>query len=106
MNDFWVGTWLHCPPDKHFVKGRRTIMKHLRFGPVETRIWFVTEDGGCFYEETVLEGLEDRFFEPISTVEMMDALEHEIDLCQRFHGEGLIPLFLAERARLEETKDA
>ena len=29
MKDFWVAHWLHCPPEREFVNGRRVILKHL-----------------------------------------------------------------------------
>ena len=58
MKDFWVAHWLHCPPEREFVNGQRVILKKLCFGPGESQVWFVTEDGRCWYEETILEGIQ------------------------------------------------
>ena len=102
MTGFQVGDWLHCPPKEQFVQGRRVLIQHLCFGPLETRQWFVTEDGRFFYEEHIIEGCRagELFREARTREELLRALDCEIQLCRRFQGEALIPLFQAERDRL------
>lgn len=105
MQDFWVGSWLHSPPNNTFVNGRRTIVTHLCFGPVETRTWFVTEEGERFYEEQILEGVQagDQFLEPVSKAELLQVLDHEIALCQSMHCTDAQLRFQAEKEYLEST---
>ena len=101
MKDFWVSHWLHCPPEREFVNGRRVILKKLCFGPVESRLWFVTEDGRCWYEESISEGIQagDRFLEPISREALLRLLDSEIALCQRLQQLEASSLFQEEKER-------
>lgn len=101
MKDFWVASWLHCPPEERFVNGRRTLIRHLCFGLAESRVWFVTEEGRCFYEERIMEGPQagDVFLEPVSRENLIHLLDKEISLCRQLNREELIPLFLREKER-------
>lgn len=101
MKDFWVAHWLHCPPEREFVNGRRVILKKLCFGPVESRIWFVTEDGRCWYEENIQEGSRtgDHFLEPVSRKALLRLLDSEIAVCQRLQQLEACALFQAEKER-------
>ena len=101
MKNFWVAHWLHCPPEREFVNGRRVILKKLCFGPVESRIWFVTEDGRCWYEETIQEGIRarDHFLEPVSREALLRLLDSEIAVCQRLQQLEACALFQAEKER-------
>ena len=48
---FWVGNWLHDPPSKEYDStGKRAIIKHLCFGPVETQTWYESVDGQYYCE--------------------------------------------------------
>ena len=104
MRDFWVGHWLHCPPEENFSGGRRAVLRHLCFGPAETRAWFVTKEGDFFYEEHILEGCQagEHCLEPCTRTELLRALDREMELCRRFQGEELLPLFQAERDALNQ----
>ena len=101
MRNFWAGSWLHCPPEREFVNGRRTILKKLCFGSVESQIWFVTEDGRCWYEESIQEGIQagDRFLEPVSREALLRLLVSEIALCLRLQQMGACSLFQEEKER-------
>ena len=101
MKDFWVAHWLHCPPEREFVNGRRVILKHLCFGPAESRVWFATEEGGCWYEERTLEGVQagEPLLEPVGREELQRLLSGEVALCRRLRQEELIPLFQEEKER-------
>ena len=101
MADFWAAHWLHCPPERQFVNGRRVILKELCFGPVEVHVWFVLEDGSCWHEHQFQEGLQEgeQLLEPVSRDELRRRLEKEISLCRRLNQEHLIPLFQQELDR-------
>ena len=101
MKDFWVAHWLHCPPEREFVNGRRVILKKLCFGPVVSQVWFVTEDGRCWYEETIQEGSRtgDHFLEPVSREALLRLLDSEIAVCQRLQQLEACSLFQAEKER-------
>ena len=84
-----------------FVNDRRIILKKLCFGPAEAHIWFVTEDGGCWHEHQLLEGIQagDRFLEPVSWNILRRLLDSEISLCRQLHQKHLIPLLQQELDR-------
>ena len=105
MTGFWVGSWLHGPPGEESVHGRRVLLSHLCFGPLESREWFVTEEDRFFYEEHILEGCQagETLREARTREELLEALDHEMELCVRFHGEALLPLLQAERDRWAES---
>lgn len=86
---FWVGSWLHDTPDTEYdAGGKQAIIKHLCFGPLETRIWYKLIDGQCCCEIHFAEGVQEgeRFTDFISKSEMLEVIETEIMLCTR-HGE-------------------
>ncbi|MEY8318871.1 hypothetical protein AALB19_16375 [Oscillospiraceae bacterium 50-58] len=99
MRNFWVGSWLHCPPEEEFVNGRRILLKKLCFGPGESQVWFVTEDGRCWYEETIQEGgrTGDHFLEPVSRKALLRLLDSEIAVCQRLNQTEARLLFQKEK---------
>lgn len=101
--NFWVGNWMHCVPDKkHDADGRRNIVQHLCWGPLETQIWFETSDHKYYYEEHIIEGIleGERSLEVISKIEMIKVLDEEIVLCQKYNAASLVPLFEAEREKI------
>lgn len=86
---FWVGSWLHDTPDTEYnASGKQAIIKHLCFGPLETKIWYKLIDGQYCCETHFAEGLQDgeRFTDFISKSEMLEVMETEIALCRK-HGE-------------------
>lgn len=102
---FWSGKWLHDPPSKEYDStGKRTIIKHLCFGPAETQIWYETADGQCYFELHIIEGLQagDVFLDQISKVKMLEAINTEIELCKQFNETQLVALFQAEKDRIEQ----
>ncbi len=99
MRNFWVGSWLHCPPEEEFVNGRRILLKKLCFGPGESQVWFVTEDGRCWYEETILEGIQagEHLLELVSRETLLGILDSEITICQRLNQTEARLLFQKEK---------
>ncbi len=103
--DFWVGKWLHKAPDKEFdAAGKRAIVKHLCFGPLETRIWHELKNGQYHYEVHFIEGIQagDVFTDCIGRSEMMEVIRAEIALCQKYNKRDLAALFQAEIERMEK----
>lgn len=104
--EFWVGQWMHCAPDeKYDANGRRNIIKHMCWGPLETQIWFETSDHKYYYEEHIIEGIleGDKTLEAISKIEMIKAINDEIILCKKYSASKLIPLFENEREKIENN---
>lgn len=101
MKDFWVASWLHCPPESQFTGGRRVIFKKLCFGPAEAQLWFVTEDGNIWHEERILEGTQEgeRLLEPVSREDLLRLLEQELSLCQRLGCQEALLLIQEEAER-------
>ena len=74
---FWVGNWLHDPPSKEYDStGKRAIIKHLCFGPVETQTWYESVDGQYYCELHIIDGLQARdvFLDRISKAKMLEAI--------------------------------
>ena len=104
MNAFRVGVWEHSAPEEHYDRdGKRAIIKHLCYGPLETMIYGVTTDSTYYWEYHIIEGLEEgeRFLEYISKEKMLHAIDHEISLCEQYQALAMIPLFLREKEQIE-----
>ena len=102
---FWVGNWLHDPPSKEYDStGKRAIIKHLCFGPVETQTWYESVDGQYYCELCIIEGLQagDVFLDRISKAKMLEVIITEIDLCKRLGEAELAAAFQAEKDRIEK----
>lgn len=102
--DFWAGAWLHSGPDRECsADGRRMIVKHLRFGPAETQIWYEVKDGRYCCELHIIEGLQAGgvFVDWISRDSMRKVLENEIALCEKY---GKMELGILFRAEIEKVK--
>lgn len=100
---FWVGSWLHDIPDREFASdGKQVIVKHLCFGPLETRIWYKLEDGQYCREIHFIEGLQEgeRCVDSISKSEMLKVIENEIDLCKKYNETDLSILLQAEKEKI------
>ncbi|MDE7297817.1 MAG: hypothetical protein K2N94_03165 [Lachnospiraceae bacterium] len=103
---FWVGAWLHDTPDTGYdAKGKRAVVKHLCFGPLETRIWYQCKDGQYCREIHFIEGLqaEELFTDFISKSEMLKVIEAEIALCKKYNQTELSVLFQAEKEEIETS---
>ncbi|MCI8423947.1 MAG: hypothetical protein HFF50_10555 [Lawsonibacter sp.] len=101
---FWVGKWLHDPPSAVYDStGKRAVLKHLCFGPVETQIWYVSADGQYYRELHIMEGPQagDLFLDRINRAEMLEAITAEIDLCQKNGETELAALFQAEKDHIQ-----
>lgn len=99
---FTVGTWTHDAPDtKYSASGKQVIIKHLCFGPLETRIWYKLIDGQYCREIHFIEGLQagERFTDFISKSEMLEVVENEIALCRKYGEIDMATLLQAERKR-------
>ena len=75
MNAFRIGIWEHAAPEEHYDRdGKRAIIKHLCYGPLETMIYGVTTDSTYYWEYHIIEGLEEgeRFLEYISKEKMLE----------------------------------
>ncbi len=102
---FWAGNWLHDPPSKEYDStGKRAIIKHLCFGPVETQTWYESVDGQHYCELHIIEGLQtgDVFLDRISKAKMLEVIITEIDLCKRLGEAELAAAFQAEKDRIEK----
>lgn len=101
---FWVGLWLHDTPDTEFDSdGKQAIVKHLCFGPLETRLWYKLRDGQYCREIHFIEGLqeEERHVDFISKSEMLKVIETEIDLCRKYNETDLAVLLQAEKEKIK-----
>lgn len=102
---FWVGAWLHDAPDAGYnASGKQAIVKHLCFGPLESRIWYKQNDGQFCCEIRFIEGLQEgeRFIDFISKSEMLEVIDNEIALCQKHNETNLAVLFQAEREKIRQ----
>lgn len=102
---FWAGNWPHDPPSEEYDStGKRAIIKHLCFGPVETQTWYESVDGQYYCELHILEGLQagDVFLDRISKAKMLEAIITEIDLCKRLGEAELAAAFQAEKDKIEK----
>lgn len=100
---FWVGSWLHDTPDTEYsASGKQAIVKHLCFGPLETRIWYKLTDGRYCCETHFVEGLQEgeRFTDFISKSEMFEVIEAEIILCRKYGETDMAALLQAEKEKL------
>jgi len=100
---FWVGDWLHNAPDtKYNANGKQSIVKHLCFGPLETRIWYKLTNGQYCREIHFIEGIQagERFTDFISKTEMLEVIESEIVLCKKHNETNLALLFQAEKEKI------
>ena len=102
---FWAGNWLHDPPSEEYDStGKRAIIKHLCFGPVETQTWYESVDGQYYCKLHILKGLQagDVFLDRISKAKMLEAIITEIDLCKRLGEAELAAAFQAEKDKIEK----
>ncbi|MCI8373732.1 MAG: hypothetical protein HFI75_15320 [Lachnospiraceae bacterium] len=100
---FWVGAWLHDVPDTEYnASGKRAVVKHLCFGPLETRIWYKVLNGQYCCEIHFIEGMqaEESFTDFISKAEMLEVIEAEIVLCKEYNETELAVLFQAEKEKI------
>lgn len=100
---FWVGSWLHDVPDTEYNdSGKRAIIKHLCFGPLETRIWYKLKDGQYSCETHFAEGIQDgeHFTDFISKSEMLEVIESEIVLCKKYGETDIAALLQAEKEEI------
>lgn len=100
---FWIGEWLHEIPDTEYdKKGRQAIVKHLCIGPLETQIWYKLENGQYCYEINFIEGLEsgELYMEFLSKFQMIEVIESEIALCEKYNKTELAALFQVEKEKI------
>ena len=100
---FWVGSWLHDIPDTEFdPNGKQVIIKHLCFGPAETRLWYKLTDGQYCREIHFIEGLREgeRYIDVISKSEMLKTIETEIILCKKYRETSLAALLQVEKEKI------
>ena len=100
---FKIGAWWHDAPDIGFdASGKQTIVKHLRFGPLETRIWYKLVDGQYCREIHFIEGLQEgeRYIDFISKCEMLKVIEAEIILCKKHSETSLAALLQVETEKI------
>lgn len=97
---FYAGAWLHEAPDSQYrTGGRRAVVRHLCFGPLEVRTWYRQKDGQYCREIHFLEGPQEgeRYTDFIGRAEMLEVLGAEIALCEQYQERALSVLFQAER---------
>ncbi len=86
MNGFFVGNWQHAMPARaKDSNGRTDIIVRLCFGPLETEIYGISDNGKFFYEYHQIEGVQagTRDFEYISGTLFFKELDYEIALSQK-----------------------
>ena len=100
---FRIGAWLHDAPDTEYsADGKQAIVKHLCFGPLETRIWYKRIDGQYCREIHFIEGLQagEQFIDFMSKSEMLEVIQAEIDLCKKYDEAGLAALLQIEKEKM------
>ena len=100
---FTIGAWLHNAPDISFdANGKQAIVKHLCFGPLETKIWYKLIDGQYCREIHFIEGLQagERYTDFIDKSEMLEVIDSEIALCQKHNETNLAALLQVEREKI------
>lgn len=106
MYYFRANGWEHAAPEeKADQDGKRAIIKHLCYGPLETVIYGVTTELKYYREYHIIEGLEEgeRYFEYISRKKILDMIDHEISLCEQYQAPEMIPLFLREKEQIAKS---
>ena len=101
---FRVGEWLHdTPTTESNADGKRTIVRHLCFGSLETQIWYETMDGRYCRETHFIEGPQagELYTDFISRSEMIDVIKSEIALCKIFGDMTLEVLLCSEMERIQ-----
>ena len=101
---FWVGRWLHDIPDTGYdAEGKQAIIKHLCFGPLETRIWYKWKGGQYCREVHFIEGIQEGelYTEFISKSEMLEVMKAEIALCEKYNEIELAVLLQAEKEKID-----
>lgn len=101
---FSVGAWLHdIPSTEYDVNGKRAIVRHLCFGPLETRIWYETMDGRYWRELHFIEGPQagELYADSISQSEMLDVIKSEAALCIIFGDMDMNALLCSEIERIK-----
>ena len=97
---FWVGAWLHDVPDTEYnASGKRAVVKHLCFGPLETRIWYKVLNGQYCCEIHFIEGMQGRMT-VLTDEELLEVIEAEIVLCKEYNETELAVLFQAEKEKI------
>ncbi len=102
---FQVGEWWHEAPGKQFdAAGKRVVVKHLCYGPLETQIWYELQDGSYSLEIHFIEGIRagEAVVDCVNKLEMLEVLKSEIALCQRYNEPELAALFQVEVDRIEK----
>lgn len=102
---FWVDSWLHEMPDTNFDRsGKRAIVNHKCFGPLETRIWYELKDGRYCCEVHFIEGVQagDIFTDFISRAEMLKTIDNEIELCKKHNEIKALILFQTEKEKIKK----
>ena len=98
-----IGAWWHDAPDIGFdASGKQAIVRHLCFGPLETRIWYKLIDGQYCREIHFIEGLQggEQYIDFISKSEMLKVIEAEIILCKKHSETGLAALLQVEKEKI------
>ena len=88
VDSFWAGSWQHIIFGEFSTdgKGNRPLIRHLCYGPLETREYGITADGSFYYEEHIIEGVGagGKIFEIISLDEFLRAADNEAKLCEKY----------------------
>ena len=100
---FMVGAWLHEGPDKGYdFSGKQAIVKHLCFGPLEIQIWYKLKDGQYCREIHFIDGIQagERYTDYIEKSEMIEIIDNEIALCEKYNEMNLASLLQIEREKI------
>lgn len=87
MEYFWNGEWQHIIFGEltSDSEGNRPIIRHLCFGPLETREYGITADNAFYYKEHIIEGIGagEKIFEIINVNDFLAAIDREAALCKK-----------------------
>lgn len=106
MNQIYIGNICHCMPANSTDKeGNRDIIIKLCFGPIESIVYGITKDNKYYMDFTFPVGFGDGELEHdyrmISKLEMLEAIDNEIGLCELNGGNAIVEALKFEKAKIE-----
>ena len=108
MNGIFIGNFYHCMPSEMFDKdGKRTIINYYCFGPIEVVKYGVTSINEYYFDYIYPEfwGDDELEYEDniITKKEMLNAIDREIELCERNGAINIVKALIGEKKLIEES---
>ena len=95
------------PANSTDKEGNRDIIIKICFGPIESTAYGITKDNKYYKDYTFPVGLGDDELENdyrmISKLEMLEAINNEIELCELNRGNPIAEALKLEKAKIERT---